>query len=193
MIDLTRHATAVAPDLLGATLRFGPVAVMLTEVEAYEGTDDPASHAWRGPTPRTRVMFGPAGHCYVYRSYGMHWCMNIVCGVDGRAAAVLLRAGEVVDGLDVARERRPGIADRNLARGPGCLTRALGISYDQDGARLGAAGAPTLVERTVVPSIERGPRVGISRAVDEQRRFWIAGHPTVSVYRAGGVRRTRVR
>lgn len=191
VIDLTRRATDVAPDLLGAVLRFGPVAVRLTEVEAYEGTDDLASHAWRGPTPRTQVMFGPAGYCYVYRSYGMHWCMNIVCGPDGRAAAVLLRAGEIVDGLGLARARRPGVPDHRLARGPGCLTLALGITQEHDGARLGDPGAPVLVGReqpldqTVrpAPEIAVGPRVGVSRAADEQRRFWLAGEPTVSAYR----------
>jgi DNA-3-methyladenine glycosylase len=108
----------VAPLLLGAVLRTDEVAVRLTEVEAYAGETDPGSHAFRGRTPRTQVMFGPAGHAYVYFTYGMHWCVNVVTGPDGEASAVLLRAGEVVDGLVSARARRPGVRDRDLCRGP---------------------------------------------------------------------------
>ena len=118
----------VAPLLLGAVLRAGPVAVRLTEVEAYAGAGDPGSHAFRGRTPRNAVMFGPAGRAYAYFTYGMHWCLNVVTGPEGEASAVLLRAGEVVDGIDLARERRPGAADRDLARGPARLTKAIGVA-----------------------------------------------------------------
>jgi DNA-3-methyladenine glycosylase len=114
----------VAPTLLGGLLRHGDVVVRLTEVEAYGGASDPASHAFRGRTARTEVMFGPPGRLYVYFSYGMHWAANIVCGPDGTASGMLLRAGEVVEGLEVARSRRGRAADRDLARGPGRLTQA---------------------------------------------------------------------
>ena len=116
-MDLTAPVEQVAPTLLGAVLVHGDVAVRLTEVEAYAGPADPGSHAFRGRTPRTEVMFGPAGRAYVYFTYGMHWCMNVVTGPDGTASAVLLRAGEVVEGVELARERRNGARDRELARG----------------------------------------------------------------------------
>ncbi len=138
---LERPVLEVAPLLLGATLRHGDVAVRLTEVEAYDGANDPGSHGHRGRTARNSVMFGPAGHLYVYFTYGMHHCCNVVCGSEGAAAAVLLRAGEVVDGLETARQRRPRSSDRDLARGPARLCRALGIDLDQNGARLDAPPA----------------------------------------------------
>ena len=131
MIDLSAPATDVAPLLLGATIWHGPVAVRLTEVEAYTGLDDPASHAFRGPTPRARVMFGPPSHVYVYLSYGMHRCVNLVCSPDGVASAVLLRGGRVIAGEDDARLRRGGVPENRLAcgrplavvdpRGPHCF------------------------------------------------------------------------
>ena len=120
---LGRPVLEVAPLLLGATLRHGDVAVRITEVEAYDGADDPGSHAHRGRTARNSVMFGPPGHLYVYFTYGMHHCCNVVAGAEGAPAAVLLRAGEVTAGLDIARDRRPGSADRDLARGPARLCR----------------------------------------------------------------------
>src|SRR5437763_3462971 len=128
----------LAPRLLGAVLVSdlggARVAVRLTEVEAYEGLDDPASHAFRGPTPRTAVMFGPAGYLYCYFTYGMHWCANVVCGVDGVPAAVLLRAGEVVAGVDAARERRPAARrDADLARGPARLAGCLALGRSTNG------------------------------------------------------------
>ena len=119
MIDLSAPATDVAPLLLGATIWHGPVAVRLTEVEAYTGLDDPASHAFRGPTPRARVMFGPPSHVYVYLSYGMHRCVNLVCSPDGVASAVLLRGGRVIAGEEDARLRRGGVPENRLACGPG--------------------------------------------------------------------------
>ncbi|SBW26374.1 DNA-3-methyladenine glycosylase [Protofrankia symbiont of Coriaria ruscifolia] len=131
----------VARDLLGARLRRGGVVVRLTEVEAYGGEDDPASHAFHGLTPRCAVMFGPPGHLYVYFIYGMHWCMNIVCGPVGEAAAVLLRAGEVVEGADRAARGRSHLDRAALARGPARLTRALAVDGSLNGADLVLNGA----------------------------------------------------
>ncbi|TAM86776.1 MAG: DNA-3-methyladenine glycosylase, partial [Jatrophihabitans sp.] len=164
---LARPSVALAPRLLGAVLRSTvggrPVAVRLTEVEAYEGTDDPASHAYRGRTARTAVMFGPPGFLYCYFSYGMHWCANIVCDVDGRASAVLLRAGEVVEGLGTARERRPAArADRDLARGPARLASCLGLGSATNGADLLAEGSPVRLlslPARAAPGVRTGPRV----------------------------------
>jgi len=177
---LTGAVDEVAPRLLGATLTPAGGTVRLTEVEAYDGGNDPASHAYRGRTPRNTVMFGPAGFLYVYFSYGMHWCANVVCGEDGRASAVLLRAGKVLDGLDLARARRGDrVSDRGLARGPACLTQALGIGRDQDGLDLSGHLALTDPPNDVA----RGPRVGVSVAHDVPWRFWLPGEPTVSAYK----------
>jgi DNA-3-methyladenine glycosylase len=174
----------VAPTLLGALLRHDGVAVRLTEVEAYDGPDDPASHAYRGRTPRTEVMFGPPGHLYVYFSYGMHWAANVVCGPDGHAAGTLLRAGEVVEGLEVARSRRGRSADRDLARGPGRLTQALGLGQAQKGAYL-LGGGPVILELDPLPPelVSRGPRVGVSAAAERPWRFWVTGSRHVSDYK----------
>ncbi|UYM05204.1 DNA-3-methyladenine glycosylase [Solicola gregarius] len=187
---LTRPADEVAPDLLGWTLRHttqdGTVAIVLTEVEAYLGEADPASHAYRGPTGRNAVMFGVAGHLYTYRSYGIHWCCNVVTGVDGRASAVLLRAGRVVEGHDLARERRgPRVAERALARGPGCLAQALGLSSEQYGADLIGDGPVRLRPGATVDSarVGTGHRVGVRLAADVPWRFWLDGEPSVSAYR----------
>ena len=130
-----------APMLLGAVLRHGKVAVRLTEVEAYGGENDPGSHAARGRTQRNAAMFGPPGHLYVYLIYGMHCCANVVYGPDGEASAVLVRAGEIIDGIELARRRRPGVKDSELARGPACLCRALGIDRSRNGAALRATAA----------------------------------------------------
>lgn len=188
-----RPSIEVARDLLGREIEHGAVAVRLTEVEAYAGPDDPASHAYRGITPRTAVMFGPPGHLYVYFTYGMHWCANVVCGPDGVASAVLLRAGEVVRGLDLARGRRPTArSDAELARGPARLTAALGIGRDHDGADLVRDGAVVhLLAGTPVTDdeVSTGPRVGISRAVDVPWRWWVSGDPSVSTYKPGRLRR----
>ncbi|HWG93266.1 MAG TPA: DNA-3-methyladenine glycosylase [Mycobacteriales bacterium] len=185
----------VAPALLGAHLRGGGVTVRLTEVEAYAGESDPGSHAFRGRTPRTAVMFGPAGHAYVYFTYGMHWCVNVVTGPDGTASAVLLRAGEVVEGLDAARERRPGVRDRDLCRGPARLTRALGVTGELDGTDVLAPASPLqlLAGDPVAPSrVRTGPRVGVAGAgAPTPWRFWVDGEPTVSPYRAAVPRRRR--
>ena len=178
-MDLSRRALDVAPDLLGLVFRVRGVGVRLTEVEAYEGADDPASHAWRGPTARNAVMFGPAGRLYVYTMHG-HACVNLVCGPDGVASAVLLRAGEVVEGVDLARGRRPGVRDAWLARGPGNLTRALGITRADDGAVLGADGLALGDRVEPVGEVRAGVRVNVSRAFDRPWRFTL-DHPSVSV------------
>lgn len=182
MLDLTRPALDIAPLLIGAILRTEVGAVRLVEVEAYEGSSDPASHAWRGETPRNRAMFGPAGHLYVYRIHGHH-CANIVCGIPGVASAVLLRAGEVVDGWDEVRRRRPGVKDADLARGPGNLCRALGITLDLYGASL-SGPAVRLLEGEGRPTVASGPRVNVSQAADRPWRFWNAASPAVSAYKA---------
>lgn len=193
---------AVAPRLLGAVLHGRGVSVRLTEVEAYRGVGaDPGSHAHRGPTPRTTPMFGPAGTLYVYLSYGMHRCLNLVCGPAGEAGAVLLRAGEVVAGAELAQRRRAAaaprrtgecasriIAPRDLARGPARLATALGIELADSGGML-AAGPLTLEPAPPVPPerIAAGPRVGVSGpggGPEYPWRFWLAGDPTVSTYRA---------
>ena len=137
-----RPVLEVAPELLGCTVSHAGVTVRLTEVEAYEGSNDPGSHAFRGQTPRTRVMFGEPGGLYVYFTYGMHWCANLVCGSTGTASAVLLRAGEVVAGLGMARSRRPGVIERNLARGPACLAMTLALTRDQNGINAIAIDGP---------------------------------------------------
>jgi DNA-3-methyladenine glycosylase len=192
---LARPVLEVAPALLGARLRAGGVTVRLTEVEAYAGQDDPGSHAYRGPTPRTAVMFGPAGHAYVYFTYGMHWCVNVVTGADGVASAVLLRAGEVVDGLETARARRPGVRDRDLCRGPARLTRTLGLAGDRTGADLLDPRSPVrlLAGDPVDPAgVRTGPRVGVAGdGAPTPWRFWVDGEPTVSPYRPSTSRRRR--
>ena len=181
--NLARPVDEVAPTLLGAVLRHGPVAVRLTEVEAYDGASDPASHAYRGRTARNAVMFGPPGHLYVYFSYGMHWAANLICGPEGLASGVLLRSGQVVDGLEVARERRGRSRDRDLARGPGRLTQALGITAEHKGAYL-LDGGPLRLEPGPPPkSIAVGPRVGVSVEADRPWRFWDADSRFVSDYK----------
>ena len=192
---LSQPVLEVAPRLLGARLSAGGVTVRLTEVEAYAGEQDPGSHAYRGRTRRTAVMFGPAGHAYVYFTYGMHWCVNVVTGPDGVASAVLLRAGEVVDGVDAARARRPGASDRDLCRGPARLTKALGLDGDHDGADLLDPASPVRLRAGAavpVSAVRTGPRVGVSGAgAPTPWRFWVDGEPTVSPYRPAAPRRRR--
>ncbi len=196
-----RYAVEVAPDLLGCVLEHrtadGLVAVELTEVEAYAGQSDPASHAYRGKTKRNAVMFGPPGHAYVYFTYGMHFCVNLVCLGEDSVSAVLLRAGAVIAGEDLARARRTRgaatIASRDLARGPARLCQALDIDRELDGADVCAADSPLQVRagaghRARSANIATGPRVGVSSAAEIPWRFWLEGEPTVSAYRAGGVR-----
>ncbi len=178
---LARPALEVAPRLLGARLTLHGVTVRLTEVEAYEGADDPGSHAHRGPTARNEVMFGPPGRLYVYFTYGMHHCCNAACGPEGQASAVLLRAGEVVAGVETARARRPGSSDRDLARGPARLCRALAIDRTSNGLDL-LADPATLELGVPVTRISRGPRVGLRLAAERPWRFWLSDDPTVSRY-----------
>ncbi len=174
-----------ARGLLGCALTAGGVTVRITEVEAYAGTADPASHAYRGPTKRNAIMFGPAGHAYLYFTYGMHWCMNVVTGPDGEAFAVLLRAGEVVVGTETARARRPAArTDAELARGPARLCQALGLDRSAYGLDLLDPASPVRLSADVpVPEVATGPRVGVTGAHDLPWRFWIPGDPTVSAYR----------
>ncbi len=201
MLVLDDDPVAVAPRLLGAVIHGRDVSVRLTEVEAYRGVGvDPGSHAFRGVTPRTRPMFGPAGTIYVYLSYGLHRCVNLVCGPEGEAGAVLLRAGEVIAGRELAAHRRAAaarrhtdarasrtFADRDLARGPARLATALGIELSDSGGMLAVsslrleAGVPAPPERIVA-----GPRVGVSGPGGSPEfpwRFWLVGEPTVSPYR----------
>jgi DNA-3-methyladenine glycosylase len=195
--DLAVDPVEVAHRLLGAVIEStspaGTVAVRLVEVEAYRGQDDPASHCYRGRTPRNEVMWGPAGHLYVYFVYGMHFCANVVGSVDGQAGAVLLRAGEVVSGLDVVRSRRPRARGRvELAKGPAILTSVLGLDREANGADLTDPASPIRLlvgEDTPRELIRRGPRVGVAMAMDTPWRFWIDGSPAVSAYRRGGGRR----
>lgn len=187
---LSGPAVEVAPRLLGWTLSHatpdGTVTLRLTEVEAYMGADDPASHAHRGPTPRNEVMFGEAGHLYTYLSYGIHWCVNVVTGPPGHASAVLLRAGRVVEGVELARARRgKRTTDRSLARGPGSLGQAMGFSREHNGLSLCDGGAVQLAPGEHIRSslIASGPRVGVRMAPEHPWRFWIAGEPSVSAYK----------
>jgi DNA-3-methyladenine glycosylase len=179
-VRLDRPALEVAPQLLGAVLTVDGIALRLTEVEAYEGESDPASHAWRGVTPRNAVMYGPAGRLYVYLSYGIHSCVNIVCDVEGRASAVLVRAGEVVAGEDRVRVRRGPVPYVRLASGPGNVGSALGLSPADSGVALGGVRASLVAGPA--GEVRSGPRVGVSRAADVPWRFWLAGDPTVSTY-----------
>ncbi|MFJ7153080.1 DNA-3-methyladenine glycosylase [Streptomyces sp. NPDC100445] len=199
-----RPVLEVAPDLLGRilvrTTPDGPIALRLTEVEAYDGANDPGSHAYRGRTPRNAVMFGPPGHVYVYFTYGMWHCMNLVCGPEGRACAVLLRAGEVVEGIESARKRRPSArADRELAKGPARLATALEVDRALDGTDACApgetplrilAGAPVPADR-----VRSGPRTGVAGEGGNGElhpwRYWVADDPTVSPYRAHVPKRRR--
>jgi DNA-3-methyladenine glycosylase len=204
----------VAPTLLGCVLEHqtpdGLVAVELTEVEAYQGAADPASHAYRGMTARNAVMFGLPGHAYVYFTYGMHFCVNVVCMPEGTASAVLLRAGRVIAGEDLARRRRaprrtaPGdvtpraLPARELARGPARLCQALAISRIQNGCDLCAPGSPLRLrggdsdaQVSGKDAISVGPRVGVTAAADTNWRFWRPDDETVSAYRPHKARARR--
>jgi DNA-3-methyladenine glycosylase len=174
-----RPAGEVAPDLIGCTLLHGGAGGVIVEVERYE-QHDAASHSHRGPTPRARVMFGPAGRLYVYRSYGLHWCANIVCDAEGTGAAVLLRALQPTHGLDAMRARRPGRTDAELCAGPGRLTAALGIDAALDGAPLAdhPDDDPALVRvlaRTGPVRVLCDRRIGISRDTERPWRYLLAG------------------
>lgn len=201
-----RPSLEVAPALLGCVLEHeapdGLVAVEITEVEAYAGEVDPASHAYHGKSARNEVMYGPPGHVYVYFTYGMHYCMNVVCMAEGTASAVLLRAGRVVAGEDLARRRRTArsaaaregtarvLPARDLARGPARLCQALGINREQNGGDLCVPGSPLRLGRVAgnawlseAGAISAGPRVGVTAATDRNWRYWRTGDKTVSAYR----------
>ena len=191
--ELAEDVLRAAVRLLGCTLEAdtpeGTVAVRLVEVEAYRGADDPASHSFRGRTPRNAVMFGPPGHLYVYFVYGMHFCANVTCLPEGESGAVLLRAGEVVSDPGVAFARRPtSRRAADLARGPARLTALLGLSRADNGLDLTDATSRVRLRRgdPVAPaSIRTGPRVGVAAAHDTPWRFWVDGSPAVSPYRPG--------
>lgn len=197
--ELAVDVVDAAYRLLGCTLvsdtEDGPVSVRLVEVEAYRGADDPASHSFRGRTPRNSIMWGPAGHLYVYFVYGMHFCANVVCLTDGEAGAVLVRAGEVASDPGMARRRRPTARkDSELAQGPARLASLLGLGREQNGLDLTDPDSPVRlyagepVARTLVRT---GPRVGVAVEAERPWRFWIDGSPAVSPYRPGGQRRNR--
>jgi DNA-3-methyladenine glycosylase len=191
--ELALDVVEAAVRLLGCTVVSdtpeGAVAVRLVEVEAYRGADDPASHSFRGRTPRNAVMFGPAGHLYVYFVYGMHFCANITALEDGEAGAVLLRAGEVVSDLAVAHARRPTArrAD-DLAKGPARLASLLGLGREHNGVDVTDPASPVrlLAAPPVEPArVRTGPRVGVAAAHELPWRFWLDGSPAVSPYRPG--------
>ncbi|MGC5168326.1 DNA-3-methyladenine glycosylase [Luteimicrobium sp. DT211] len=201
-----RDVHAVARDLLGAFVTrrtpLGDVTLRITEVEAYDGERDPGSHAFRGPSQRNRAMYGEAGRLYVYRHLGLHHCVNVVCAPEGRASAVLLRAGEVTDGVDLARSRRLAKGrcdtDRQIARGPARLAVALDLDLDEYGADLVDPAGAVVVHLAAPPGtdgppagrgeVRTGPRVGVSGdggdAGQFPWRYWLADEPTVSEYRA---------
>lgn len=199
-----RDVIAVAHDLLGALVTtYGPdgvVTVRVSEVEAYRGATDPGSHAFRGRTARNAVMFDEPGRLYVYRHLGLHHCVNVVAGPAGTPAAVLLRAGEVVEGSDLARERRTAAgalrADLDLARGPARLAVALGMDLTWNGEGVTDVEGRVVIRRpvdAVATAVESGPRVGVSGDGGDGTRFpwrlWLAGDPTVSIYRPAPARR----
>ena len=168
-----RPVLKVAPDLIGATLLFRGVGGTIVEVEAYHHTD-PAAHSFNGRTNRNAVMFGPAGHAYVYRSYGIHWCVNFVCEAEGSASAVLIRAIEPTAGLAAMKRRREVKEERLLCSGPGRLSEALGISRAQDGLALDKPPFE-LRARSQKPEIVAGVRIGITKAADLPWRFGLKG------------------
>lgn len=197
--ELSRHAKDVAPRLLGSIISSdidgSRVRLRVTEVEAYGGVgEDPGSHAFRRQSPRNASMFGPPGHAYVYFTYGMHWCLNVVVGEEGAAGAVLIRAGEVTVGVDAARTRRgQRVRERDLARGPARLTVALGVSGDQDGVDLLAPSSVLRLDGVAetVPDHLVGPRTGVSgEGAATPWRFHLSDEPTVSPYRPAARRRS---
>ncbi|MFP5022122.1 DNA-3-methyladenine glycosylase [Pseudonocardia phyllosphaerae] len=194
-VDPLDAAELVLGCVLEADTPDGTVGVRLVEVEAYRGRDDPASHCYRGRTARNAVMFGPAGHLYVYFVYGMHFCANVVCLVDGEPGAVLVRGGELVTDPGVARERRPTARrDADLARGPARLASLLGLDRGDDGVDLTDPSSPVRLRSGTPPdpsAVRTGPRVGVAAAGELPWRYWIDGAPGVSAYRPGGARRRR--
>jgi DNA-3-methyladenine glycosylase len=185
-----RSVHEVAPELLGVTLLVDGVGGRIVEVEAYDH-EDPAAHGYRGLTARNASMFGPPGHAYVYRSYGVHWCLNLVCEEEGSASAVLVRALEPVEGIDVMRARRGTEEVRLLCSGPGRLCQALGVTREHDGLPLDEPPFE-LGARVGEPALVTGPRIGITRAADRPWRYGIAGSRFLSrPFRAPRPRRGR--
>ena len=173
-----RSVHEVAPDLIGATMLVNGVGGVIVEVEAYHHTE-PAAHSFRGPTPRNAVMFGPPGFAYVYRSYGIHWCVNFVCEKEGSASAVLIRALEPTHGIAAMRRRRRLPDERSLCSGPGKLTEALGITDKYNGLALDAPPI-ALHARTTRPEIVAGARIGITKAVELPWRYGLKGSKFLS-------------
>ena len=173
-----RSVHEVAPDLIGATLLVNGIGGIIVEVEAYHHTD-PAAHSFRGPTLRNAVMFGPPGFAYVYRSYGIHWCVNFVCEQEGSASAVLIRALEPIHGITTMRRRRHLVDERSLCSGPGKLTEALGITDKHNGLALDAPPI-ALHARTTKPEILAGMRIGITKAVELPWRYGLKGSKFLS-------------
>lgn len=205
ILELLQHpATEVAPYLLGALLRHespeGTVVVRLTEIEAYLGPrdsahPDPGAHSYRGKTNRNSVMFGPPGHLYVYFTYGMHFCANLVCRPEGVSSGCLMRAGEIVEGLDVARLRRPTAKhDYELAKGPARLAKAMGLNLTHNGIPALGGEVTVTLPATPVENVRTGPRVGLSGpggTAEYPWRFWIDGDKTVSQFKPAVVRAPR--
>ncbi len=185
---LSRPAVEVAPELLGAEISARGVTIRLTELEAYAGPDDPGSHAFRR-TPRSEIMYGPPGFLYCYFVYGMHVCGNVVTGPVGQAGAVLLRAGTVVHGADLARVRRPNVPDHGLARGPALLCRTLGLTLADNQNDLSTGPVQLRLTGRPPAVVSTGPRVGLRPAPDLPWRFWEAGNASVSTYRAAANQR----
>ncbi|MHA7305815.1 DNA-3-methyladenine glycosylase [Arthrobacter sp. TMN-49] len=201
---LQNPATEVGPYLLGALVRHdspeGPVVVRLTEVEAYQGPadspdPDPGAHSYRGKTDRNAALFGPPGHLYVYFTYGMHFCANLVCRPEGTSGGCLMRAGEIVEGLELARSRRPTAKhDAELAQGPARLAKAMGFGREHNGMAALNGEVTVTLPASPVERFVTGPRVGISGpggTAEYPWRFWIDGDPTVSKFKPGVVRAPR--
>ncbi|XVX21766.1 DNA-3-methyladenine glycosylase [Actinomycetota bacterium] len=196
---LTGPVLDVAPTLLGAVVEHGGVAVRLTEVEAYDGANDPGSHAYRGRTPRTEAMFREAGHLYVYFTYGMHYCANVVTGTAGSASAVLLRGGEVVAGHEGVGPLRPRLRERDWARGPARLATTLGLAREHNGIDLIDPASPVSLWLPAQPAdparIATSARTGVSGPGGDHTaypwRFYLEGEPSVSPYRPATPRRRR--
>ena len=194
MLDFGADADIVAPQLLGCTLSYGAVTIEITEVEAYLHGTDEAAHSFRGKTPANAALWGPGGHLYVYISYGIHRCCNLVCGPDGTGQGCLIRAGRVLSGEEEARSRRGAVSFARLASGPGNVGKALGLGTEHNhlpvhkipseavGTHVSADQPrhPRLGARAQEPEWVAGPRIGISKNVDAPLRFWIPGDQTVT-------------
>jgi DNA-3-methyladenine glycosylase len=181
--DFFAHqAPAVARELVGKVLRHRAMAARIVEVEAYT-QDDPACHAYRGRTLRNAPLWGPPGHAYVYRSYGMHWCFNVATGAEGVGQGCLIRAAEPLEGLELMRQHRPVPHDVNLLRGPAKLCQAFDITGAMSGMNVCDGGPLEFCDDGCRPEVAEGPRVGVTQAADLPWRFYVAGSPWISTYR----------